>query len=149
MTDESKPDTRHTGGCMCGEIRFEVKSAPINSCVCYCVYCRHSAGAISLAWLTLKLEDFVYTHGSPSTYASSPGVVRTFCPKCGTSLTYAHADHKDEIEVTTGSMDNPEMYPPSGIVMPSHRVTWDVPLDLPVLYDNPQMDQSWPDCRPT
>ena len=137
-------EQKHTGGCMCGEIRFEAKSPPNPSTVCYCEYCRHAAGAISVAWLTFRAEDFVFTKGNPSSYASSPGVARTFCPKCGTSLTYTNASRKSEIDVTTGSMDHPETYPPSGIVLLSHKVPWDVHPDRPVLFDDANIPKTWP-----
>ncbi|GAH68958.1 unnamed protein product, partial [marine sediment metagenome] len=104
-------DHKHTGGCMCGAIRFEVGSPPQTSTVCYCEYCRHSAGAVSVAWLTFRADDFAYTIGSPSSFASSPGVSRTFCSRCGTSLTYTSDRRKGEIDVTTGAMDHPEAYP--------------------------------------
>jgi len=94
--------------------------------------------------LTFAAADFVFTQGEPASYASSPGVVRTFCPKCGTSLTFASADRRSEIDVTTGSMDRPEAYPPDGVVFPKHRVPWDVLPDRPVLHDDDQPVSTWP-----
>ena len=144
MTNDQNHHVRHTGGCMCGEIRFEAKSAPSPSTICYCVYCRHAVGAVSVAWLTFRAADFVLTKGSPASYASSPGVTRTFCPRCGTSLTYSKAGRQSEIDVTTGSMDHPEMYPPSGNVMLSHKVPWDTHPDKPVLFDDAKISKVWP-----
>ena len=144
MSDDQRRGMKHTGGCMCGEIRFECQSPPNPSTVCYCVYCRHAVGSVSVAWLTFKAADFAVTKGKPAACESSPGVARTFCGTCGTSLTYTHAARATEIDVTTGSMDHPELYPPSGVVMPSHRVHWDMlPTDT-VLHDDPGMDRSWP-----
>ena len=136
-------ESRHTGGCMCGEIRYQAKAPPQSSTICYCVWCRHSAGAVSVAWLTFRAEDFAVTKGQPASYASSPGVVRTFCPRCGTSLTYKLERRKGEIDVTTGSTDRPEDYPPDGAVFPSHKVAWDVLPDRPTLHDDGKRPESW------
>jgi hypothetical protein len=129
---------------MCGAIRFEAKSPPSPSTVCYCEYCRHAVGAASVAWLTFRSADFAFTKGTPSSYASSPGVRRTFCPNCGTSLTYTNARREAEIDVVTGAMDHPEAYPPEGIVFPSRKVPWDVRLDKPVLHDDRNPEVIWP-----
>ena len=137
-------EQKHVGGCMCGEIRFEAKLPPTLSTICYCVYCRHAIGSASVAWLTFNAADFTFTKGSPASYASSQGVVRTFCSKCGTSLTYTTVRRKNEIDVTTGSMDHPELYPPSGNVMLSHKVPWDIHLDRPVLFDDANISKAWP-----
>lgn len=136
-------EQKHIGGCMCGEIRFDSKTPPKLSTICYCVYCRHSVGAASVAWLTFNAENFSFTKGTPTSYASSEGVIRTFCPTCGTSLTYTNETRPNEIDVTTGSMDHPENYPPTGNVMLSHKIPWDVHLDNPILFDA-EMPNTWP-----
>jgi hypothetical protein len=137
-------EQKHAGGCMCGAIRFEVKSPPNPSTICYCEYCRHAVGAVSVAWLTFRAGDFAFTKGSPASYASSAGVTRTFCPKCGTSLTYANTSRPTEIDVTTGSMDHPEAYPPAGVVFAGHKVPWDVPPNLPSLHDDGKPPRTGP-----
>jgi hypothetical protein len=138
------PEQRHTGGCMCGAIRFEARRRPSPSTICYCEYCRHAVGALSVAWLTFRAEDFAFTKGRPASYASSPGVTRTFCPTCGTSLTYTHAGRKEEIDVVTGAMDHPEAYPAEGVVFPSRKVPWDVRPDKPVFHDDKNPEVIWP-----
>ena len=124
-----------TGGCLCGAVRFRAKAAPLHSTVCYCQYCRRAFGAQSVAWLTFKSSDFGHDKGEPATYESSPGVTRTFCPSCGTSLTYSHVDRPDDIDVATAAFDDPGAHPPEGIVFPSRKVAWDVCLDKPVQHD--------------
>lgn len=115
---------------MCGEVRFEAAAAPKASTVCYCHYCRKAAGAMSVAWLTFAGDQFCYTKGRPAEYNSSPGVTRTFCPRCGTSLTYINSSRPEEIDVTTAAMDAPEAYPPRGIVFPDRKVSWDRCLEI-------------------
>ena len=124
------------GGCLCGAIRFNATAAPTKSTVCYCQYCRRAFGAQSVAWLTFEVSDFACIKGKPASYASSPPVVRTFCDTCGTSLTYTNSARPDEIDVATAIFDDPDPYPPEGIVFPSRKLAWDTCLDRPVLHDD-------------
>jgi hypothetical protein len=50
--------------------------------------------------------------------------MRSFCPRCGTQLTFEHADFLDEIDVTTCSLDKPEGAPPKDHTYTSNKLTW-------------------------
>jgi hypothetical protein len=50
--------------------------------------------------------------------------VRTFCPQCGTQLTFEHEDFADEIDVTTCSLDNPEALPPTDHTWTRSKLNW-------------------------
>ena len=50
--------------------------------------------------------------GAPAQFKSTPKGMRTFCPRCGTHLTFEHGDASDEIDVTTCSLGDPEWLPP-------------------------------------
>ena len=100
------------GGCLCGAIRYTADRAPLKSMICHCTSCRRSSGAPIVAWLTLPICDFTWSQGSPTIHRSSPKVDRTFCGTCGTSLTYAHCDRPEEIDVTTATLDDPDVFPP-------------------------------------
>jgi hypothetical protein len=124
-----------SGGCRCGAVRFSAKAVPMSSTVCYCQYCQHSFGAQSVAWVTFKSSEFSYTKGPPVSHESSPGVTRTFCGTCGTSLTYSNSERPDEIDVATATLDDPNAYPPEGIVFPSRKIAWDICLPKPIFHD--------------
>lgn len=81
--------------------------------VCHCRSCRRAAGAPVVAWVTFRLPDFSFVRGTAAAFHSSAPVTRTFCPSCGTPLTYVHADRPDEIDVTTVSLDDPAAFPPT------------------------------------
>jgi len=72
----------------------------------------------------LKSENFRLLAGKPVEFNSSPSVIRTFCGRCGTPLTYSHESYGPTIDVTTGSLDDPEHFPPIGHVWTSHRLSW-------------------------
>ena len=112
------------GGCMCGAVRYRGNEPPRISTVCHCEDCRRGAGAQSVAWVTFPAESFTFVQGQPETFRSSPPVERTFCGRCGTSLTYWSEERSHEIDVTTGSLDDPESFPPTKQVFPEQKLSW-------------------------
>jgi hypothetical protein len=114
------------GGCLCGAIRYRIDRPPVEAGICHCITCRRAAGAPSVAWATVPAAGFAWTAGRPAAFASSPGITRTHCAACGTSLTFQSAD--DSIDVTLASLDDPEAVPPTKEGWLSHRLSWE-PVD--------------------
>lgn len=118
-------DGIHDGGCLCGRVRYSVSGEPESSDICHCVSCRLTTGAQSVAWLTFPVGSFTFVSGEPVEYRSSPGVTRTFCGGCGTSLTYRQDDAPGTVDVTTATLDQPEAFPPTYRVWIEDKVGWE------------------------
>jgi hypothetical protein len=112
-----------TGGCYCGKVRFRAQE-PIHQANCHCANCRRAAGAQAVAWITVPRASFEFEQGEPKHYRTDTGAVRTFCDVCGTSLTYEIESRRDEIDITTGSLDHPEKFPPTKDVFPEEKLPW-------------------------
>lgn len=118
------------GGCLCGAVRYRIDAAPTTVMICHCATCRRAAGAQSVAWATVPAAGFAFTADAPAEYASSPGVIRTHCAICGTSLSYRRDG--GDIDVTLGSLDDPEAVPPGYEGWLAHRLAWEATdPDLP------------------
>lgn len=117
--------TRIEGGCLCGAIRFRATELPRSSVVCHCRTCRKASAAPSVAWLTFDRGSFEVIRGVPRRFASSPGVVRTFCAACGSALTYASEASPRVIDVTTMSLDEESLFPPTQEEWVSHKLSWE------------------------
>lgn len=113
-----------TGGCRCGEVRYEFSGAPDQVLVCHCPDCRRSVGAQSVAWVFLELTKFQITRGDPAIYNSSPGVTRSFCRHCGTTLSWIGEKQPGRIDITLGSLDEPEKFIPTKAVYRRHKLPW-------------------------
>lgn len=111
------------GGCQCGAVRYRLDAAGAEAAVCHCATCRRAAGAPSVAWASVATGAFAWIAGAPASHLSSPGVVRTHCPACGTSLTFQSSE--DSIDVTLASLDDPEALPPTSEIWLSHRLAWE------------------------
>ena len=115
------------GGCYCGKIRFRATGPILSQANCHCANCRRAAGAQAVAWITVKSSDFQFTKGQPKQYRTDTDAERTFCADCGTSLTYEHPRRPGEIDITTGSLDQPENFAPTRDVFADEKLSW-VPL---------------------
>jgi hypothetical protein len=113
------------GGCLCTTIRYRVTGSPLARSICHCRSCRRASGAPSVAWTVFHRDDFAFVAGEPASFRSSPPVLRTFCPKCGTPLTYQHNDSLDTIDVTTATLDFPERFAPTREIWIEHRLPWE------------------------
>jgi hypothetical protein len=117
------------GGCHCGDVRYECGPPVSKPGICHCTSCRRTIGAHAVAWMTVKRATFRLLRGTPREYASSEKVVRTFCERCGCSLSYAHHKYPDEIDVTIASLDDSSGVVPTAHIWISDAVTWDRPGD--------------------
>lgn len=121
------------GGCLCGATRYRAHGEPYKSVYCHCEWCRGATSALVNAWLMFDGERIEFIKGSPTKYASSPGVLRGFCPTCGTPLWWEGSWHDTAMQmVTIGSLDDPEAYPPDRHASCSEQISWfEIADDLP------------------
>ena len=113
-----------TGGCLCGDIRFKLLEAPRLLEYCHCKSCRKAVGAPVMAWAGVAKEQFEITQGNPECYVSSLGVERTFCKRCGTSLTQFADEFPEEIYVSISILDDPNVMAPEIHIWRSDRIPW-------------------------
>jgi hypothetical protein len=127
-----KPD-RVEGGCLCGGTRYRVTGEPFKATYCHCDWCRKSSSAPVAAWLLFEAGQVDFIKGKLQKYPSSPGVLRGFCPVCGTSLWWEGVWHDEPVHmVTICSLDNPEQFPPDRHASCSEQIGWfEVADDLP------------------
>ncbi len=116
-----------TGGCCCEKIRYEAEGEILHRANCHCANCRHAIGAQAVAWITVRRDCFSWQQGTPRHYLTGSGATRAFCGQCGTSLTYENPARPGEIDLTTGSLDDPEQFAPRKDVFPEEKLSW-VPL---------------------
>ena len=114
---------KHEGGCLCGAVRYALHGAPTYSSHCHCRSCQRAVGAGFVTWVGVKPENFEVTEGEIAFCATSPGVQRGFCGRCGSSLTFA-GDGWTDIGVTAATLDEPGIARPASNVYLDHQQPW-------------------------
>ncbi|MEM7599757.1 MAG: GFA family protein [Pseudomonadota bacterium] len=96
-----------TGGCLCGDIRFEADGPPDFPHTCSCTMCQRHSGALTVAWVEFPRDKVRWTGplGAPSLWRSSDKSSRAFCPTCGSTI--GAVDDAPVIALVTGIFDNP------------------------------------------
>jgi hypothetical protein len=113
-----------TGGCYCSAVRYEVNGDPVHLTNCHCSICRRTTGAPYVAWFSVLVSDFKLVKGVPTTFKSTEKALRTFCPHCGTQLTFQHQDDALYIDITICSLDDPEVCAPENHTYTGDRLRW-------------------------
>ena len=112
------------GGCLCGALRSRIAGLIRWTVHCHCSLCRRAAGAPLVTWSTVAADDFTFTKGRPAQYRATPAAVRQYCVDCGSQLTFQHKDLPDEIDVTTSSLDEPDLAEPQRHIWTASGLGW-------------------------
>jgi hypothetical protein len=109
-----------TGGCMCGAVRYELKSHPFDCGWCHCRTCQLSSGAPAMVFASVADGDMVWIKGSGKVklVPSSTFGHRTFCSECGTPV-LMKVDHQPQtVDFSVATLDEP------GAVAPGFHIFW-------------------------
>jgi hypothetical protein len=112
------------GGCLCGVVRYRATAAPIRVVICHCSMCRKHSGAPVLAFVHFPIDSFTWIKGQPTRYRSSRYAERGFCSKCGSILTMHEEVLGDRVQVTLGSLDEPQRVRPNDHVWTQDQLPW-------------------------
>ena len=121
MADEDKPVT---GRCLCGDIRYEYRGAPLKILHCHCESCRRHTSSPVAAFVCVDGARFRYTQGEPVTYISSPGVTRTHCGRCGAPMTYESERNPAQVDLYIGTLDDAATTVPTYHVHVEEQLPW-------------------------
>jgi hypothetical protein len=129
------------GGCQCGAIRYRVSGEPLLAAICHCTMCRRANAAPAVAWAMFLESQVAFLSGRPAAYASSPEAKRGFCPACGTQICFTASYIPGLIDITIGSLDQPELVAPTLHYWDSKRLPWvHFGDDLPRFPEFPPVD---------
>lgn len=107
-----------TGGCQCGAVRYRIGRLGVAS-ICHCRMCQKAFGGFFGPLVSAM--DVEWTRGERQRFQSSNRNWRGFCQRCGTPLSY---EFEGGLEIAIGSLDNPELAPPTVQVNTSDRCSF-------------------------
>lgn len=113
-----------TGGCYCGHLRYVIDADPKLVANCHCTICRRTSGAPFVGWIIIAASAFRWTAGNPALLQSSSHGQRQFCAHCGTPVAFSSSQRPADIDITIGSLDQPEPWIPTLAVHGENKLPW-------------------------
>ena len=108
--------TPFSGGCACGEIRYECTEQPLFTWYCHCRDCQRASGGPSGAVIWVNAVALTFTKGTPKSYevvaASGFSSFHRFCENCGSPMGMTADAFPDMRAVSAASLDNPGEFVP-------------------------------------
>ena len=114
------------GSCCCGLVRFSLRGPFGSFSHCHCTDCRKSHGAAFATYLGVRRARFAFLQGESEVgdFATRTGTRRSFCRRCGSSLTGTVKSEPDEIYVAAGALDTPFRQRPEYHIFIRSKAPW-------------------------
>lgn len=119
----------HTGGCLCGAIRYQTIGEPTLRGMCMCRSCQRWFGTAAGMGIQFPTAAIRFTRGSPKVYQSSAIFERSFCGACGSPVMTRYVVPPygpDHAMVPLGTLDDPGEFagPQFYLGIESHLDEW-------------------------
>ena len=109
-----------SGGCYCGNVRYEADGEPLMRARCHCRECQYFTGGEGNDFIAMPEAGFRFTKGAPKGYTRPdlPGAAtREFCPDCGTPLLTRSPGLPGALILKVGGLDNPAAFEGPQIIL--------------------------------
>jgi hypothetical protein len=113
-----------TGGCICGDVRFAIESAPLIAHACHCRDCQKHTGSVFSLGLVLHATSFNVTRGTAVPGFSKGINQHHFCPECHCWLWSIPGNSPDMIALRATFLDDPSWFVPMMEVNTVERLPW-------------------------
>lgn len=131
----------YKGGCYCGAVKFEIRSAISNIVFCHCSECRKLQGSAFASNGVVDATNFNITNGSKELTAHKLTATQTryFCKYCGSPIKSENTTVPGKVRVRLGTIDSDINEKPQAHIFVSSKANWDHIGD-----DVPQYDEYEP-----
>lgn len=119
--------SRHTGGCLCGAVRYEAEGEPLAAGYCCCADCRKASGSgfipfMGFASSAVRFSGEMLQFRSPSFRGSE--AVRNRCAACGSLVFGGIVGVDTSHTIYAGSLDEPDAFKPTMAIFTRDRPDW-------------------------
>lgn len=104
----------HRGGCLCGDLRYEVSGPPVLKGLCHCRYCQCRTGSAfglniyfpktKIYLMSGKVKSFEFQTESDHKF------ITEFCGNCGTTVFLKPQLAGDNVGIAGGTFDPPTFW---------------------------------------
>ena len=110
------PQLPLTGGCLCGAVRYEVRTRPFFVYLCHCTDCQRRSGAAFCMGMPVPRESFAVIRGAPErvdcTTPSGSQTIHNHCPVCRIRTHSEPQAYPASVNVRPGTLDDTKWVAP-------------------------------------
>ncbi|AUH52368.1 aldehyde-activating protein [Chromobacterium sp. ATCC 53434] len=121
-------NSKYTGQCLCGEIRYAVDVEPLFMGNCHCKDCQRSSGGAFIPAMLFP-EQAVVVSGEAKFFETTADSGNThsrgFCPHCGSQLFARFGSIPGMLGVKAGTLDDSSRYAPKLDFHVASAAPWD------------------------
>ena len=125
------------GGCLCGQVRFELTAPPIMASYCHCTRCQRRTGTAASAGVAVDPAAFRFLSGAELVRGWQPpdGMEKCFCGECGAHL-LSRAPNGSRVTIRMSAFDRDPGVRPSYRQFVAYAASWEpIPDDGLPRYD--------------
>ncbi len=131
---------KRQGGCLCGQVRYEISGDPLAVIICHCINCQKQSGS-TFSFNLIGQSDQISLQGNVSTYEdkndSGDPVNRNFCGNCGSPIYSEILTQGNLIALKIGTLDDTRDLEPQSQVWCISKQNWlSLNPDLPAAMRN-------------
>ena len=112
------------GHCLCRAVTFEYDGDELFRGHCHCESCRRQTASPFTTFMGVAHGTWRWTGDTPKVYASTPGVKRHFCGRCGAPVAYESDRFPDEIHFYASLLEDHADFVPQAQYHADERVAW-------------------------
>ncbi|NRG17155.1 GFA family protein [Rhizobiales bacterium] len=116
--------TEITGRCYCGATQIRATRKPTAVAYCHCTDCRRATGAPVAAFAAFDETAVTFDPNEGRSVNPNPGVTRTFCATCGSTLAGRYAYLPGQVYIALGLLDQADDLPPQLHAHEAKRLKW-------------------------
>ena len=109
IADFVRQNMKRQGGCLCGQVRYELSGEPLAVVICHCKNCQKQSGS-TFSINIIGQSEQIEIQGNLSTYAdtndSGDPVNRNFCENCGSPIFSEILSQGNLIALKVGTLDD-------------------------------------------
>ncbi len=129
---------RITGGCLCGQVRYEARGEPRYAGYCYCNDCRRASGSGYIGFMgfpasALTISGDVLVHSLK--LADGRVSDRNHCAACGSLVYGGIVGRVESHTIYAGSLDDPSRFKPTMAIFAREKAPWVIVPDGLAVYD--------------
>ena len=129
----------YTGGCQCGQIRYEIHAKPLTLYACHCQECQKQSSSAFGMSMPVPRDALIILKGKPKQWdrISDRGrkVSCFFCENCGTRLFHQPARNPNITNIKPGTLDDTSELKPVGNIWTRSAQKWVVLSETMLNYE--------------